>query len=129
MLQLYYTIGSPPSRAVLHVIRLLGLDVKVNNLDLVERKEQLTPAYLKINPMHQVPALVDGDFVLTESRAIMTYLVNSRSPGSDLYPTDPKIRGTIDQRLYFDSINFFELAASILVSETDVCVCVCELSE
>lgn len=114
MLQLYYTLGSPPSRACLQIIRILGLEVEVKNLDLL-KGEQLAPEYLKINPMHQVPALVDGDFVVTESRAIMAYLVNSRSPGSNLYPTDPKIRAIIDQRLYFDAINFFELAAGILV--------------
>lgn len=120
MLQLYYTLGSPPSRAVLHVIRILGLQVEIKNLDLVEKKEQLSPEYLKINPMHQIPALVDGDFVVTESRAIMAYLVNSRKPGHELYPTDPKVRALIDQRLYFDCINFFELAVSILVSKQNV---------
>lgn len=114
MLQLYYTAGSPPSRAVLQTIRILGLDVEVKNLDLM-KGENKTPEYLKINPMHQIPALVDGDFIVTESRAIMTYLVNSRKPGSDLYPSDPKKRALIDQRLYFDAINFFELAAAILV--------------
>lgn len=116
MLQLYYTVGSPPSRAVLHVIRILGLEVDVKNVDLVEKKEQLSAEYLKINPMHQVPVLVDGNVVVAESRAIMAYLVNSRKPGHELYPTDPKVRALIDQRLYFDCVNFFELAASIVVS-------------
>lgn len=114
MLQLYYTLGSPPSRACLQTIRILGLEVEVKNLNLL-KGEQMSPEYLKINPMHQVPALVDGDFVLTESRAIMAYLVNSRKPGSSLYPLDPKKRALVDQRLYFDNVSFFELAASILV--------------
>lgn len=117
MLQLYYTLGSPPSRAALHVIRILGVEVDVKNMDLVDKKEQLSADYLKINPIHQVPALVDGNFVVVESRAIMAYLVNSRKPGHELYPTDPKVRALIDQRLYFDCVNFFELAASIVVSK------------
>lgn len=116
MLQLYYASGSPPSRAVLQVFRILGLEVEVKTLDLLKR-EHLTPEFLKINPMHQVPTLVDGDFVVVESRAIMTYLVNSRKPGSELYPSDPRARALVDQRLYFDAINFFELAASILVNK------------
>lgn len=107
-------MGSPPSRAVLQTIRILGLDVEVTNVDLMQG-ENKSPEYLKLNPMHQVPVLVDGDFVLTESRAIMAYLVNSYKPGSNLYPIDPKKRALIDQRLYFDCVNFFELAASILV--------------
>lgn len=115
MLQLYYMLASPPSRAVLQTIRVLGVDVEVKNIDL-RKGEQMTPEYLTINPMHQVPALVDGDFVVVESRAIMAYLVNSRKPGSSWYPSDPKARALVDQRLYFDTVNFFELAASILVS-------------
>jgi glutathione S-transferase len=114
MLQLYYTSGSPPSRAVLQTIRVLGIDVEVKSVDLM-KGENLLPEFLKLNPMHQVPILVDDDFVVTESRAIMAYLVNSRKPDSDLYPNDPKKRAKIDERLYFDCNNFFELAASILV--------------
>lgn len=70
MLQLYYTAGSPPSRAVLHTIRVLGLEVEVKNVDLM-KGENKTEEYLKINPKHQVPVLVDNGFVVTESRAIM----------------------------------------------------------
>lgn len=114
MLQLYYHPASPPSRAVLQVIRILGLEVEVKNVDLMKQAQQ-EPEFLKLNPSHQVPVLVDGDFVLPESRAIMTYLVNSRKPGHEVYPTDPKVRALIDQRLYFDGINFFEVAAYIVV--------------
>lgn len=116
MLQLYYTLGSPPSRAVLQTIRILGLSVEVKTVDLM-KGENLSPEFLKLNPLHQVPVLVDGDFVVTESRAIMAYLVNSRKPGSDLYPSDAKKRAVVDQRLYFECNNFFELVASILVRE------------
>ena len=120
MLKLYYTSGSPPSRAVLQTIRVLEADVEVKMVDLM-KGENLLPEFLKLNPLHQVPVLVDGDFVVTESRAIMAYLVNSRKPDSDLYPIEPKQRALIDQRLYFDAINFFELAAGILVELMMIC--------
>ena len=29
-----------------------------------------------MNPSHTVPTMKDGDFVLTQSRAMVTYLVN-----------------------------------------------------
>lgn len=78
--------------------------MQVKNIDIFNG-EQHTPEYLKINPLNQIPAFVDGDFVLTESKAIATYLANSNK--SPLYPTDYKKRAHIDSKLYFDSSNFF----------------------
>lgn len=62
---------------------------------------------MKLNPQHSVPVVVDEDgFVMNESRAIQAYLVDAKSTGSTLYPTDPKARFIIDQRLYFDATTF-----------------------
>lgn len=65
-------------------------------------QEQLSDWFMKINPRHQVPALVDGDFVLTESRAIACYLANQHA-GNSLYPIDAKQRAVVDQMLYLDA--------------------------
>lgn len=102
---LYFTSGSPPSRAVLFLIRYLNIDVEVKNVNLLQG-EQHSNEFLKLNPAHEVPTLVDGDFVLTESRAILAYLINSRKSGDDLYPSDPKRRARVDQRLSYDHVLF-----------------------
>lgn len=115
-LKLFHTSISPPSRAVLLTIRNLGLEVEVKKLNLLAG-DHLTPEFLQLNPEHKVPVLVDDDFVLTESRAIMAYLVNSRKPGSDWYPTDPRKRAVIDQRLYYDATVVFERNGEVIVSE------------
>lgn len=115
-LTLYFAAGSPPSRACLLLLRTLKLEVNVKTLNLAAG-EQNTPEFLKLNPLHQVPVLTDGDFVLTEGRAILAYLVNKYSPGSSLYPTDPEKRARIDQRLFYDSTVVFESAAQIIVRE------------
>lgn len=115
-LKLYFAAGSPPSRACLLLLRTLKLDVDVKTVNLAAG-EQNTPEFLKLNPLHQVPVLKDGDFVLTEGRAILSYLVNKYSPGSSLYPVDHEKRARIDQRLYYDATVVFDSAAQIIVNE------------
>ena len=58
--------------------------------------------------MHSVPVLTDGDFVLTESRAIAGYVANTYDKTGKLYPADPKIRARVDERLYFDMGVFYK---------------------
>lgn len=113
-LKFYHAIGSPPSRGCLMLLRKLELNVDVKLVNL-GAGEQNDPEFLKLNPLHQVPVLVDGDFVLTESRAILAYLVNKFKPSSELYPTEPKARAMVDQRLYYDATVVFESNAQIIV--------------
>jgi glutathione S-transferase len=114
-LALYFATGSPPARACLLLARYLKLDIEVKHVNL-GGGEQHGEEFKKLNPLSKVPVLIDGDFVLGESRAIMAYLVSSRKPGSDLYPSDPKARALIDQRLYYDATNVFVKLADLVVS-------------
>lgn len=111
---LYHALGSPASRACLMLIKTLDLKAEIKFVDL-SAGEQNNPEFLKLNPLHQVPVLVDGDFVLTESRAILAYIVNQYQPGKKLYPSDPKLRALVDQRLYYDATVVFESCAHIIV--------------
>nr|UQQ66573.1 glutathione S-transferase delta 1 [Conogethes punctiferalis] len=100
-LDLYYVPGSPPCRAVLLTARALNLNLNLKLMDL-HHGEHMKPEYLKINPQHTVPALVDDGTAIWESRAIITYLANKYGKGKPLYPEDPKARAQIDQLLYFN---------------------------
>lgn len=59
----------------------LGIPYETMPLEM-SKGEHKSDAYLKINPMGQVPALLDGDFNLAESLAIGSYLIEKA--GSDL---------------------------------------------
>ena len=56
--------------------------------------------YLAMNPNGRIPTLVDGDFVLWESNAIMRYIVLTHADiGSSLYPVDARSRARIERWL------------------------------
>ncbi|AOJ05900.1 glutathione S-transferase family protein [Burkholderia mayonis] len=57
-----------------------------------------TPEFLALNPNGLVPVLVDGNFVLWESNAIVRYLANQHG-GAHLYPAEPHARARVDQWL------------------------------
>lgn len=57
------------------------------------------PDYRELNPNGQVPTLVDGAFVLWESNAIVRYLAMQYGASSALYPSEPKLRASIDRWL------------------------------
>ncbi|MBD2396025.1 glutathione S-transferase family protein [Cyanobacterium aponinum FACHB-4101] len=51
----------------------IGADYEFILLDMAN-KEHLSPEFLKLNPMGKVPVIIDGDFILWESGAILLYL-------------------------------------------------------
>uniref|UniRef100_T1JQA5 Uncharacterized protein n=4 Tax=Tetranychus TaxID=32263 RepID=T1JQA5_TETUR len=102
VIELYQLPFSAPCRQVMMVGKILNLPIETKPLDLMQG-EHLKPEFLKINPFHCIPTLVDDGFALWESRAIMTYLVNKYAPESSLYPKDLQARATVDRWLYWDN--------------------------
>ena len=45
--------------------------------EVLDKDSMKAPAYLAINPTGAVPAVVDGDFVLTQNAAIMGYIADT----------------------------------------------------
>merc|ERR1712179_847149 len=82
-------------------LRALGIEHDVHVVDLLTGAQK-KPEFLKINPRGTVPAIVDDGLHMSESKAIMMYLINQYGQGfkKDLYPKDPAVRGKIDQMLY-----------------------------
>jgi glutathione S-transferase len=64
--------------------------------------ETLTPEYTRLNPSQKIPTLQDGDFVLTESAAIVTYLGAMYGTAKNLCPpAAPRERARYDQWCFF----------------------------
>lgn len=92
MLKLYYNPLSPNSRRVWVALleKTLPFELVSLNLD----GDQLQPEFLAINPFHHVPALMDDDFRVVESLAILDYL-EAKYPTPALLPTDAKALATV----------------------------------
>ncbi|CAH1985564.1 unnamed protein product [Acanthoscelides obtectus] len=114
-LTLYYIEASPPVRTTLMAIKALGLQVETKRVDL-PGGEHLKPEYLKINPLHTVPTLVDGDFIVWDSHAINCYLVDKYAKDDSLYPKDLQKRAIVNQRLFFECEVLFNQSFTVLAA-------------
>jgi glutathione S-transferase len=103
-MKLYMNVLSPNVRRVRLTAAVLGLALEEAPLDLA-RGEHRRAEYLALNPNGAIPTLVDGDFVLTESRAIMQYLA-SRKPEAGLIPRDEAARADVTRWLFWDASHF-----------------------
>lgn len=102
-MKLYSIHNSNNCRRVNAVIGYLGLEVELAEPDLM-KGELKAPDYVALNPNAKVPTLVDGDFKLWESRAIMHYLC-SKKPGNTLLPQDPKAQAEILKWQFWEAVH------------------------
>ena len=72
-MKLYNADFSPNTLRVRAVALELGIELDNVEVD-IRKGDNRAEAFLKRNPNAKVQVLVDGDFVLWESRAICTYL-------------------------------------------------------
>ncbi|MHC5671250.1 glutathione S-transferase family protein [Nostoc sp.] len=95
MLKLY---GGVRSRAsIVHwYLEELGVPYEFVKLDM-QAGEHRQAEYLAINPVGKVPAIVDGDFKLWESGAILLYLADKYSKST----LSPEERGVFSQWVLF----------------------------
>lgn len=99
MLTLYH---NPQSRSttVHYMLHELGEPFEIVPIEL-KTGEHKRPEFLKINPMGKLPVLRDGDVIITETPAILTYLAD-KYPKAGLAPAvDAPERGTYLRWLFF----------------------------
>jgi len=86
-MKLFYAPGTS-SLAPHIVLEEVGAPFELSRIDFAAN-QQNSPEFLRINPKARVPTLVDGDWVLTETPAILRYIA-ARHPAAGLWPWDPR---------------------------------------
>lgn len=87
------------------VLEHLRVPYETRFVDLSKRAQR-DPEYLKVNPLGQLPALVDRGTTLWDSHAIATYLVEQYggAKSEPLLPSSPIDWATIFSWVYFDAV-------------------------
>ena len=92
---LYYGSGSPYAWRVQLALehKALAYERKVLSFSAGDTRKA---EFIALNPRHEVPTIVDGDFVVYESDAIAEYLEEAYpGRGAPLFPGDLRTRATV----------------------------------
>jgi glutathione S-transferase len=93
-MKLYGFSPSPNTWKVRALASYLKVPLELEFIDLT-KGAQHAPSYLAINPTGRTPTLVDGDFKLWESNAVLQYLAGKSA--SPLWPNDARARADISR--------------------------------
>lgn len=105
-LTLYYSRNSIAAQSCLMLVKILNLNIDLEDLDSNGDE----------HPVNKVPVLVHDELILTEPRAILSYLVGFFSNGNSLYPIDLGKRAMVDQRLFYDAAVVYPSVINVIVS-------------
>lgn len=94
-----YEFGPTRSLRARWTLQELGVEFEAITIDL-RAGQHHSPEFRAINPAAKLPALVDGDLVVTESVAIALYLAE-KYPERGLLPADPRERARLYRWLLF----------------------------
>jgi glutathione S-transferase len=93
-MKLYGFPASPNTWKVRALASYLKIPLEFEVVDLT-KGGQRAPAYLALNPTGRTPTLVDGDFTLWESNAILQYVASKTK--NSLWPDDARARADISR--------------------------------
>jgi glutathione S-transferase len=115
-LTLYYGSGSPYAWRVQLALEHKALPYELTVLSF-SAGDTRKPEFVALNPRHRVPVLVDGDFVLYESNAIVEYLDEAYpGRGAPLFPGDAKARAIV-RRLILEIDNYSDKSTDVLLDQ------------
>lgn len=95
-MKFYYHPASTTCRPIMLLAEAENIALEYQSIDLFTG-ENYQPAFTAVNPNQCVPYLVDGDFRLAESSAILKYLAEKHK--SSTYPIDLQSRARVNERM------------------------------
>jgi glutathione S-transferase len=111
-MNLHFHPVSTTSRTVLLFCAEANIAYEPIIVDLMTGAHLREP-FISLNSNAQVPVLEDGDFVLTESSAILKYLAEKNN--SPAYPKDLKARARVNERMdWFNTNHYREWAYHLI---------------
>jgi len=93
---LYGMKGSTCTRKVLTAFEETGAPFEFKVVSLM-KGEHKAPEHLARHPMGRIPVLIEGDFRLYESGAILRYIAQTHDKSGHFYPHNPKERALAEQ--------------------------------
>ncbi|MGF1486753.1 MAG: glutathione S-transferase family protein [Prochloraceae cyanobacterium] len=114
MLKFYYTPISVNARRVW--VSLLEKNLEFEPILMKLNGDQFQPEFTKINPFHHIPVLVDDDFTVVESLAILDYLEAKYPEPSFLSAPDPKSIAKM-RAIEFITVNELPPASIVIMRE------------
>ncbi|XP_077416879.1 glutathione S-transferase theta-1a [Vanacampus margaritifer] len=105
-MELYLDLRSQPCRSLFMFARVNAIPFDFKLVDLA-KGEQYGEEFGKISPIRKVPVMKDGDFVLTESIAILQYLAEKHASSlpDHWYPADLQQRARVNEYLSWQQMN------------------------
>jgi len=113
MLKFYYSRLSINARRVW--VTLLEKGLEFESIVLKLNGDQFQPDFLELNPFHHIPVLVDGDFRVFESLAILDYL-EAKYPDLSFMPKTAQDIAKV-RMLELVAVNEFPPASIVLMKE------------
>ncbi|XP_030579383.1 glutathione S-transferase theta-3-like [Archocentrus centrarchus] len=104
MMELYLDLVSPPCRSVFLFARALKIPFEFKRVDLAAG-QQYSQEFGEISIVRKIPVMKDGGFILTESTAILKYLVQKHSVADHWFPADLQQRARANEYLSWQHMN------------------------
>jgi glutathione S-transferase len=94
-MKLYDYILSGSCYKVRLFLNILGLEYDKAPVDFYPGKDHKKPDFLALNPLGQLPVLVDGELILRDAQSILLYLASRYDDSNTWFPDNAAARGRV----------------------------------